>query len=87
MHMAASIGVPTAGIFGPTDEKRNGPFGPKTFVVRKTMDGFPVWTARNVGNRSLPRGVDPQASLKALTGEEAWAQLKPWIVKTFDLGS
>ncbi len=85
MHMAASIGVPTVGIFGPTDEKRNGPFGAKTLVIRKMMEGFPVWTAHNVGNRSLPRGIDPQAALKALTGEEAWAQLRPWVIRTFGL--
>jgi heptosyltransferase-2 len=79
MHMAACLGVPTVGIFGPTDEKRNGPVGGKTLVIRKEMDGFPVWTACTVGKRSLPQGVDPQASLKALSVEEAWRQLKPWI--------
>jgi heptosyltransferase II len=86
MHMAACIGVPTVGIFGPTDEKRNGPFGAKTLVIRKEMEGFPVWTARNAGNRKLPRDVDPQAPLTALNCEEAWRQLRPWIVRTFGLG-
>jgi ADP-heptose:LPS heptosyltransferase len=81
MHMAACAGVPTAGIFGPTDEKRNGPFGNKTFVVRKQMDGFPLWTAENVGSRKCPRGIDPKASLEALTSDEAWKQLKPWLQK------
>jgi lipopolysaccharide heptosyltransferase II len=80
MHMAACSGVPTVGIFGPTDEKRNGPVGEKNLVIRKNMQGFPIWTARSVGNRSLECGIDPQASLKALSVMDAWEQLRPWIV-------
>jgi heptosyltransferase-2 len=83
MHMAACMGIPTVGIFGPTDEKRNGPYGPNTLVIRKAMNGFPLWTAENVGDRSVPRDMDPRASLSALTEEEAWQQLKPWLEKTF----
>ena len=79
MHMAACQGIPTAGIFGPTDEKRNGPFGPKTLVIRKHLKGFPVWTARNVGDRTLPKGIDPAESLNRLDPDDAWRQLRPWI--------
>ncbi len=79
MHMAACMGVPTAGIFGPTDERRNGPFGDRNLVIRKPMPGFPLYTARNVGDRSAPKGVDPKASLNALTAEEAWEQMRPWL--------
>jgi heptosyltransferase II len=82
MHMAACMGVPTVGIFGPTDERRNGPYGRKTLVLRKPMKGFPLWTAENVGDRSVPEGVDPRASLGALTVDDAWQQLKPWLEKT-----
>jgi ADP-heptose:LPS heptosyltransferase len=82
MHMAACMGVPTVGIFGPTDEKRNGPYGPKTLVIRKPMKGFPLWTAENVGDRRVPRGVDPGASLASLTADDAWRQLKPWLERT-----
>lgn len=82
MHMAACMGVPTVGIFGPTDEKRNGPFGEKTLVIRKPMTGFPLWTAENVGDRRVPRGIDPQASLNSLTPQDAWQMLKPWLEKT-----
>jgi heptosyltransferase-2 len=79
MHMCACQGVPTIGIFGPTDERRNGPVGAPSLVVRKQMDGFPVWTARNVGNRALKKHIDPAASLKALTPGEAWEQVAPWL--------
>ena len=81
MHMAACMGVPTAGIFGPTDEKRNGPYGKKNLVIRKPMPGFPLWTAKNAGDRTLPQGVDPKASLNALTAEDAWEQMRPWLEK------
>lgn len=79
MHIAACSGIKVAAIFGPTDEKRNGPFGSGHLVLRKTMQGFPLWTAANVGSRSVPKGVDPQESLKALSVDEAWGMVKPWI--------
>jgi ADP-heptose:LPS heptosyltransferase len=79
MHMAACAGVPTAGIFGPTDERRAAPVGSGSIVIRKPMQGFPVWTASNVGVRAVAEGVDPQASLKALSVADAWAQMAPWL--------
>jgi heptosyltransferase I len=34
MHLAAALGVPVVGIFGPTDPARNGPFGTTSIVLR-----------------------------------------------------
>lgn len=34
MHLAAAAGVPTIGLFGPSDERRSGPWGPDARVVR-----------------------------------------------------
>ena len=34
MHIAAAAGVPTIGLFGPSDERRYGPWGPLTRAVR-----------------------------------------------------
>ncbi len=34
MHLAAALGVPVVGIFGPTDPARNGPFGTGSIVLR-----------------------------------------------------
>jgi heptosyltransferase I len=34
MHLAAALGVPVVGIFGPTDPARNGPFGTSRIVLR-----------------------------------------------------
>ena len=76
MHMAACMGVPTAAVFGPTDERRNGPVGTGHLVIRK---GFPLWTAATVGVRAVRSGIDPQSSLKALSVDEAWEKVMPWL--------
>lgn len=34
MHLAAAAGVPTLGLFGPSDERRRGPWGPDARAVR-----------------------------------------------------
>jgi heptosyltransferase-1 len=34
MHLAAALGIPAVGIFGPTDPARNGPFGTRSIVLR-----------------------------------------------------
>jgi heptosyltransferase-1 len=34
MHLAAALGVPVVGIFGPTDPVRNGPYGTRSVVLR-----------------------------------------------------
>lgn len=36
MHVAAAVGVPAFGLFGPTDEKKTGPRGAKSLVIRAT---------------------------------------------------
>ncbi len=79
MHLSACVGTPTVGIFGPTDERRNGPMGEHTLVVRHHMDGFPLWTAANVGSRAVPEGIDPRESLKRLGVTEAWEVIEPWL--------
>ncbi len=35
MHIAAALGVPTIGLFGPTDPSHHGPYGPRGAVVIK----------------------------------------------------
>jgi len=37
MHIAAAVGAPTVGIFGPTDPAKQGPYGPGHIVVRHEM--------------------------------------------------
>lgn len=79
MHLAACAGTPTVGIFGPTDERRNGPMGEHTLVVRRHMDGFPLWTAANVGSRGVPKGINPRESLERLSVKDALEKIEPWL--------
>ena len=81
MHMAAGLGTPVAALFGPTDEKRNGPWGGRHLVIRKPMAGFPLWTAATAGERAVPGGVDPAASLRAVSVDDEWGMVGPWIAR------
>jgi heptosyltransferase-1 len=37
MHMAAALKIPVVAIFGPTNPKRNGPFGTRSMVLRSSI--------------------------------------------------
>jgi heptosyltransferase I len=39
LHLAAALGKPVIGLFGPTDPARNGPYGGRAIVVRKVEEG------------------------------------------------
>jgi len=43
MHLAAALGVPTIGIFGPTDERETGPRGRAVRVVREKVECSPCF--------------------------------------------
>ena len=53
VHLAAALGVPTVGLFGPTDPRRNGPYGPCHKSLRP--DG-----AVTSHRRSAPAGIMEQ---------------------------
>ncbi len=45
VHVAAVLGVPTIGLYGPTSARRNGPYGPRVAVIQSPngrMDGVSV---------------------------------------------
>jgi heptosyltransferase-2 len=41
MHIAAALGVPTVAVFGSTDEKVTGPYGPRTRIVKHPVECSP----------------------------------------------
>lgn len=41
MHIASALGVPTATVFGPTNEKATGPLGELAMIVREPVDCAP----------------------------------------------
>ena len=62
MHLAAALGVPVVGIFGPTDPARNGPFGRTSIVLRNQLSPT-----------SHKRRTQPDPGLSAITEEEVIA--------------
>ncbi len=61
MHLAAASGTTVFGVFGPTDEARTGPRGPKTHVIR-APGTKPVYHINNRHNL----GVSPHPSIAAV---------------------
>jgi lipopolysaccharide heptosyltransferase II len=41
MHIAAALGVPTVAVFGSTDERVTGPWGPRTRIVKNPVECSP----------------------------------------------
>jgi heptosyltransferase-2 len=41
MHIAAALGVPTVAVFGSTDERVTGPYGPRTRIVKYQVECSP----------------------------------------------
>ena len=79
MHIAASLGVRCAGIFGPTSDVRTAPWGPGHLVIRG--QGCPVepcWTIRNVGKREHCRYGDFRC-LEELKPETVYSRLEKWL--------
>ena len=58
MHLAAAAGIPTIGLFGPSDDRHYAPWGYDTRVVR-TPEGFP---------EIFPPGFDHRTSETLMDG-------------------
>lgn len=56
MHLAAALRVPVVGIFGPTDPRRNGPYGTRKIVLRNPES-----------KRDHTRRSEPEAGLLTIT--------------------
>jgi lipopolysaccharide heptosyltransferase I len=57
IHLAAALGVPTVGLYGPTDARRNGPYGPQVATVQSPtgqMDAIGVEGVLAAAARLLP---------------------------------
>ena len=62
MHLAAAMGIPVVGIFGPTDPARNGPFGTPNVVLRSASS-----------STSYKHLAQPDRGLLEITSEEVAA--------------
>lgn len=76
MHLAASQNVHTFGLFGPTDERRTAPWGPKGHVVR-AAGTQPVYDVRALRNDRHRGG--PHPSLLDLSADEVIGKIEPIV--------
>lgn len=60
LHLAAALGTPVVGLYGPTDPVRNGPYGPRTVVLHH----------RELATITYKREAQPSPALLAITVEE-----------------
>lgn len=85
MHVAAVAGTPCAAYFGPTDERRTGPFGyweerngePRHLVLRRAGTE-PAWTLATIG--ANPPIVREDRARWRLNPDPAWERLRRWMV-------
>lgn len=76
MHMAAALGVPTLGLFGPSREDLYGPWGKRTAAVRTPQSFEAIVTAPGYDYRttqSLMGGLTVDAVVRA--AEALWTQV------------
>lgn len=87
MHVAAALGRRCAAFFGPTDEKRTGPYGwreplgasTRHLVLRKQgLECAPCWTVATIG-RNPPCIHGDTRCLRRFTADEAWPRLRPFL--------
>jgi heptosyltransferase-1 len=62
LHLACALGKPVVGIYGPTDPRRNGPFGVPFRVLRHPES-----------KRDHSRHADPEAGLLTITPQQVVA--------------
>lgn len=69
MHLSAAVGVPTLGLFGPTDEHKTGPRGLKSYILRApgTKPMYNTETNYHLGD-------DPAPSMLAITPQSVTQQ-------------
>ena len=68
MHVAAALGKPLVGLFGPTEPRRNGPYGQLEHVLQTNLPCVPCLKPRCTYAQPLEclRALSPAAALAAL---------------------
>ncbi len=69
LHLAAALGRPVVGLYGPTDPRRNGPYGPLALVVSAGVECEGCWSSicrRAPKCVEAPKRVDAHACMKRI---------------------
>ena len=72
LHLAAAIGTPCVGLFGPVPAARNGPYGKKHIVIEPPSAVRPHWKDRKTDTESMA----------AITVEQVLAAVEPGLGRT-----
>jgi heptosyltransferase I len=64
LHLAAAVGTPCVGLFGPVPAERNGPYGPGHACVEPPPALRPAWADRKTDTRAMA-GIEGDAVLAA----------------------
>lgn len=64
LHLAAAVGTPCVGLFGPVPGMRNGPYGPQHVCVEPAAPLRPAWSDRKTDTLSMA-GIEVDAVLAA----------------------
>jgi ADP-heptose:LPS heptosyltransferase len=65
MHMAAAVGVPVVALFGPTDERKWGPWGEGHIVITRRLSCYPCKPHKCRDNDCMKK-ISVEESLDAL---------------------
>lgn len=86
MHIAAAAGTRCAAYFGPTDERRTGPYGYQEILdgaarhlILRRAGSTPAWTLDTVG-ANPPVDRAEAAARWSLDLPTAWEELKAWLM-------
>jgi ADP-heptose:LPS heptosyltransferase len=66
LHLAAAVGTPCVGLFGPVPAKRNGPYGPGHRTVEPAVSLRPAWADRKT-DRVAMDAIDVDSVVAATT--------------------
>jgi len=77
MHLAAAVGCPTVGLFGPTDPLRTAPRGNLVLQAEGVVCA-PCWPLRGVGHRP-PCPHAERLCMVQLTPERVWSAVAPLL--------
>ena len=66
LHLAAAVGTPCVGLFGPVPAKRNGPYGPGHRTVEPAVSLRPAWADRKT-DRVAMDAIDIDSVVAATT--------------------
>jgi len=66
-HLAAAVGTPCVGIYGPTDPERNGPYGAPSRTVSAPLPCAPCWRPEcREANRKCLDDLEPAKVIRAV---------------------